>query len=131
MESFYPLHVYVCERWFLAQVQQYVRPDRIFTEYACFSSYSDKWLRHAKTYTDMIVPRIGLGPTSTVVEPGSNDGYLFHYFMARGVPVLGTEPAANVAANGARTGMGLFGREAAGDLVAAGTRADLLIGNNV
>src|SRR6266852_5387406 len=98
MEPFYPLHAYVCERCFLVQVEEYVRPERIFSEYAYFSSYSDAWLQHAKSYTDMIVSRLGLDGSSRVVELGSNDGYLLQYFVQRGIPVLGVEPATNVAA---------------------------------
>ena len=135
MEPFYPLHVYVCERCFLVQVEQYVAPDHIFTEYAYFSSYSDSWLRHARSYVDMITARLSLGREHHVVELGSNDGYLLQYFVARGIPVLGVEPARNVAdvalAKGVPTISRLFGRETARDLVADGRGADLIAGNNV
>src|SRR5882672_9413056 len=97
MEPFYPLHVYVCENCFLVQLQEYVSPENIFTEYAYFSSYSNSWLQHAKAYTDLIVERLNIGPQSHVVELASNDGYLLQYFVERGIPVLGIEPAANVA----------------------------------
>jgi SAM-dependent methyltransferase len=135
MEPFYPLHAYVCARCFLVQVEEYVGPERIFDDYAYFSSYSDAWLEHARSYTDMIVSRLGLDRQSHVVELGSNDGYLLQNFVAKGIPVLGVEPAANVAAaavaKGVTTTTRLFGRAAAGDLVADGKRADLIIGNNV
>jgi SAM-dependent methyltransferase len=135
MEPFYPLHAYVCERCFLVQVQAYVSPERIFTEYAYFSSYSDSWLAHAKAYVDMITARLALGPASRVIELGSNDGYLLQYFAARKVPVLGIEPARNVAdaavARGVPTIARLFGRQAARDLAGDGGGADLIIGNNV
>jgi SAM-dependent methyltransferase len=135
MEPFYPLHAYVCERCFLVQVQEYVSAERIFTEYAYFSSYSDSWLAHARSYVDMIVPRLGLDADSRVIELGSNDGYLLQYFLARGVPVLGVEPARNVAAvasaRGVPTVMALFGRQTARQLVADGRQADLVVGNNV
>src|SRR3990170_8969818 len=135
MEPFYPLHVWVCQRCFLVQVEEYVRPERIFTEYAYFSSYSDSWLTHMKAYTDMIIARLGLGGHSKVVELGSNDGYLLQYFVARSIPVLGIEPARNVAdaaiAWGVPTLTKLFGRETARELVAEGTQADLLCGANV
>jgi len=135
MEPFYPLHVWVCQRCFLVQVEEYVRPERIFTEYAYFSSYSDSWLTHMKAYTDMIIARLGLGGHSKVVELGSNDGYLLQYFVARSIPVLGIEPARNVAdaaiARGVPTLTKLFGRETARELVAEGTQADLLCGANV
>ena len=135
MEPFYPLHAYVCGRCFLVQVQEYVKPEGIFTEYAYFSSYSDSWLGHARAYVEMIAARLGLTAASRVIELGSNDGYLLQYFVARGVPVLGIEPARNVAeaavARGVPTLTKLFGRATARALVAAGVQADLLVGNNV
>jgi SAM-dependent methyltransferase len=135
MEPFYPLHAYVCEACFLVQVEEYVGPERIFTEYAYFSSYSRAWLEHARAYTDMIVPRLGLDHTSQVIELGSNDGYLLQYFMARGIRVLGVEPAANVAAaavaKGVPSTVRLFGLETAGELLAEGHQPDLIVGNNV
>jgi hypothetical protein len=97
MEPFYPLHVYVCEHCFLVQLEEYVSPEEIFSEYAYFSSYADTWLQHAKAYTDMIVERFRLDGQSHVVELASNDGYLLQYFVQKGIPVLGVEPAANVA----------------------------------
>ncbi len=135
MEPFYPLHAYVCEQCFLVQVEEYVRPERIFSEYAYFSSYSRAWLHHAESYTDMIVSRLGLDRDSHVVELGSNDGYLLQYFVARGIPVLGLEPAANVAAaaiaRGVPTITRMFGLDTAQELTAAGHKPDLLIANNV
>jgi len=135
MEPFYPLHAKVCERCFLVQVEEYVDPGHIFSEYAYFSSYSDAWLKHAKAYTDMIVSRLGLHRGSRVVELGSNDGYLLQNFVAKSIPVLGVEPATNVAAaaiaKGVPTTTRLFGPDTAEALVAEGMRADLIIGNNV
>ena len=135
MEPFYPLHVYVCEKCFLVQVQEYVSPEGIFTEYAYFSSYSDSWLAHMKAYADMIAARLGLGRESRVVELGSNDGYLLQYFDAKGIPVLGVEPARNVAetaiARGVPTVVKLFGRQTARELVAESMQADLVCGANV
>ena len=135
MEPYYPLHVYVCHRCFLVQVQEYVSPDSIFREYAYFSSYSDSWLAHANAYVEMITARLGLTAASRVVEIGSNDGYLLQYFVARGIPVLGVEPARNVAAaataKGVPTIAKMFGRQTAGELVASGHQADLLCGANV
>jgi len=120
MEAFYPLHAYVCERCFLVQVQEYVRPEAIFTEYAYFSSYSDSWLAHAKAYVGMITSRLGLHARSQVVELGSNDGYLLQYFVAAGIPVLGVEPAVNVAQTAIQRGIPtitrLFGRHTAREL---------------
>jgi SAM-dependent methyltransferase len=135
MEPFYPLHVWVCEGCFLVQVEEYVRPEGIFTEYAYFSSYSDSWLAHARAYVDMIADRLGLTRASQVVELGSNDGYLLQYFVAKGISVLGVEPALNVAqaaiARGVPTLTRLFGRPTAREMVAAGHQADLLLGANV
>jgi SAM-dependent methyltransferase len=135
VEPFYPLHVWVCERCFLVQVEEYVRPEGIFTEYAYFSSYSDSWLAHMKAYSDMIVERLRLGSHSKVIELGSNDGYLLQYFVAKGIPVLGVEPARNVAqtaiARGVPTVSKLFGRQTARELVAEGGQADLVCGANV
>jgi C-methyltransferase-like protein/putative zinc binding protein/methyltransferase family protein len=135
MEPFYPLHVYVCDRCFLVQLQEYVSPEAIFAEYAYFSSYSDSWLAHAQRYTDHMIARLGLSAASHVVEVASNDGYLLQYFVARGIPVLGIEPAANVAKaatdKGVPTLVKFFGRETARELAARGPLADLLIGNNV
>ena len=134
-ETFYPLRAYVCEGCFLVQVPACVSPETIFTEYAYFSSYSDGWLAHARTYVDTITARLGLDRTSRVVELGSNDGYLLQYFVARGIPVLGVEPARNVAAaaiaKGVPTVTRLFGRDTARALVAEGGQADLVCGANV
>jgi len=135
MEPFYPLHVWVCERCFLVQVEEYVRPEGIFTEYAYFSSYSDSWLAHMRDYAHMISARLSLRENSKVVELGSNDGYLLQYFAAKGIPVLGVEPARNVAqaaiARGVPTVTKLFGRQIARELVAEGDQADLVCGANV
>ena len=135
MEAFYPLHVFVCEHCFLVQLQEYISPEHIFTEYAYFSSYSDSWLAHAKAYTELMVKRFRLGEGSLAVELASNDGYLLQYFMEQGVPVLGIEPAANVAREATRKGIPtlvrFFGREMAAEMVSDGTRADLIVGNNV
>src|SRR5205807_2208114 len=98
MEPFYPLRVAVCEQCFLVQLPEYVSPVDIFTEYAYFSSYSDSWVRHARDYTDIAIERFKLNTSSRVVEIASNDGYLLQHFLARGIPVLGIEPATNVAA---------------------------------
>ena len=135
MEAFYPLHVRVCGQCFLVQLEQYVSPEHIFTEYAYFSSFSDSWLAHAKNYVDMIVQRMNLGPGSLAIELGSNDGYLLRNFVQKGIPALGVEPAANVAKvaveKGVPTRVAFFGRDTAEKIAAAGQRADLVIGNNV
>lgn len=135
MEPFYPLHVYVCHNCFLVQLEEYVKTEDIFSEYAYFSSYSDSWLEHAKNYTDMIVARLDLDQRSQVMELASNDGYLLQYFVKKGIPALGVEPAANVAAvaeqKGVPTVVKFFGRTTARELTAEFGKADLMIGNNV
>jgi SAM-dependent methyltransferase len=134
MEPFYPLRALVCEECFLVQLEDYETPDAIFSEYAYFSSYSTTWLDHARRYAEMAVERFGLDSGSQVVELASNDGYLLQYFLERGVPVLGVEPAANVASvareRGIQTLVEFFGRTTATE-IAATAKADLLIGNNV
>jgi SAM-dependent methyltransferase len=135
MEPFYPLHAWVCESCFLVQLQEFKSPESIFSDYAYFSSYSDSWLRHASDYTDLMTARFGLDGNSRVVELASNDGYLLQYFLEKQVPVLGIEPAGNVAEvareKGIETRVEFFGVETANRLVADGIRADLLLGNNV
>jgi SAM-dependent methyltransferase len=135
MEPFYPLHVFVCEKCFLVQLGEYVTPDHIYTEYAYFSSYSDSWLRHAQNYVEMICERLKLGPKSQVIEIASNDGYLLQYFVQKSIPVLGIDPAANVAPvaikKGVPTLVRFFGEATAREVAAQGKQADLLLGNNV
>jgi len=135
MEPFYPLHVYVCQSCFLAQLEEYVSPEAIFGEYAYFSSYADSWLQHAKDYTDLMVERFGINAGNYVVELASNDGYLLQYFVQKGIPVLGVEPAANVARaaieKGVPTIVKFFGERLALEMAEEGKQADLLVGNNV
>jgi hypothetical protein len=135
MEPFYPLHVQVCDQCFLVQLEAYVSPEHIFTEYAYFSSYADSWLQHAKAYTDLMVERFGLNEQSNVVELASNDGYLLQYFVEKRIPCLGIEPAANVAKvaidKGIPTLVEFFGVKSAQKLADQGKQADLLLGNNV
>jgi SAM-dependent methyltransferase len=134
-EVYYPLHVQLCERCLLVQLGEYQPPENIFTEYAYFSSYSDSWLKHAESYCDKLVAELGLTQHSFVVEVASNDGYLLQYFVRRQVPVLGIEPAANVAKvaveKGVPTLVEFFGERVAKDLAAGGHTADLVAGNNV
>jgi hypothetical protein len=135
MEPFYPLHVYVCPNCFLVQLEAFVSREDIFTEYAYFSSYSDSWLAHAKSYTHQMIERFNLDANSFVIEVASNDGYLLQYFVEKNVPCLGIEPAANVAvaaeAKGVPTLVDFFGISLANKLVAEGKQADLVAGNNV
>ncbi len=135
-ENFYPLHAWVCESCLLVQLEEFEPPEHIFTDdYAYFSSFSDSWLAHAQSYVEAMIPRFGLGAKSLVVEIASNDGYLLQYFVRSGVPVLGIEPAANCAQaaekKGVRSLVKFFGTQTAGELAAQGTKADLLLGNNV
>jgi 2-polyprenyl-3-methyl-5-hydroxy-6-metoxy-1,4-benzoquinol methylase len=134
-EEFYPLHVFVCERCLLVQLQQYVSPEKIFSEYAYFSSFVDTLVREAERYVSAVIPRFGLGSSSSVIEVASNDGYLLQHFVKRGIPVLGIEPAANVAreaeAKGVRSVVRFFGVSTAEQLRQEGFAADLLLGNNV
>lgn len=135
MEPFYPLHVFVCENCFLVQLQEYVTPEHIFTEYAYFSSYADSWLKHAENYTNLVSERFHLNAHSFVVEVASNDGYLLQYFVQKNIPVLGIEPAKNVAKvaveKGVPTLTEFFGEQLARQLCEKGQQADLIAGNNV
>jgi SAM-dependent methyltransferase len=135
MEPFYPLRAYVCRACFLVQLEAFESPEAIFSDYAYFSSYADTWLAHARQYVEMITTRLELGPHSRVIEVACNDGYLLQYFVARGVPVLGVEPAANIVpvaeAKGIPVWVRFFGRATAAELAAQGQLADLLVANNV
>ncbi|OON66070.1 SAM-dependent methyltransferase [Hymenobacter sp. CRA2] len=135
-EPQYPLHARVCANCFLVQVGEFLRPDEIFRdEYCYFSSYSTTWLAHARRYTEQMVARFGIGPEQFVVEVASNDGYLLQYFHERQIPVLGIEPAGNVAEAARRKGIStlskFFGRRTARKVATTYGQADLLIGNNV
>ncbi|HQN39928.1 MAG TPA: class I SAM-dependent methyltransferase [Thermoanaerobaculia bacterium] len=134
-ERFFPLRTLVCTRCWLAQLPAAATPEEIFSDYAYFSSFSESWLAHARDYVAMASERFALGGESLVVEVASNDGYLLRWFAARGVPVLGIEPAANIApvaeAAGVPTLVRFFGSALARELAATGKRADLLLGNNV
>jgi SAM-dependent methyltransferase len=134
-ETYYPLHAYVCENCFLVQLEQYESPEAIFSDYAYFSSYSDSWLKHSENYCDKMVARFGLNFQSFAVEVASNDGYLLQYLVKRGVPVLGIEPAANVAEvaieKGVPTIVRFFGTALAKKLASEKKCADLIAANNV
>jgi 2-polyprenyl-3-methyl-5-hydroxy-6-metoxy-1,4-benzoquinol methylase len=136
MERFYPLHAWVCESCKLVQLEEFESPAEIFSEYAYFSSFSESWLKHAEKYVEMMIGRFGFNDKSQVVEIASNDGYLLQYFKQKNVPVLGVEPAANVAKvalekRGIPSRVEFFGTQTASKMVADGIRADLLLGNNV
>ena len=135
-ETFYPLHAFVCHKCSLVQIDEVVPPEAIFEgEYAYFSSYSDSWVEHARRYVEAVAERFGLGPASLLVEVASNYGYLLQHAVARGIPCLGVEPAANVAAaaraRGVPTRVAFFGREEAQAMRAEGLAADVIAANNV
>lgn len=134
-EHISPLHAYVCHACFLVQLQEFQTPHQIFSDYAYFSSYSKSWLEHAKKYVDQMVQNFKFGPQHQVIEIASNDGYLLQYFNERKIPVLGIEPAVNVAAVAKKAGIPtlvkFFGTETAQELAKSNLKADLLLGNNV
>jgi 2-polyprenyl-3-methyl-5-hydroxy-6-metoxy-1,4-benzoquinol methylase len=135
MEPFYPLRAYVCTQCYLVQVPVFQSSEEIFGDYAYFSSFSDSWLQHAKAYTESMINRFVFGPDDQVIEIASNDGYLLQYFAERGIPVLGIEPAKNVARAAQEAGIQtltkFFGYQTAVELAQEQYQADLLIGNNV
>jgi SAM-dependent methyltransferase len=135
MEPYFPLHALVCAECFLVQLKEYVSPAHIFSEYAYFSSYSTTWVEHARAYCAAMTRRMRLGRESLVVELASNDGYLLQHFLPLGIPVLGIEPAANVAKVAIQKGIpcrvDFFGTRLADELVGEGQRADLIVANNV
>ena len=135
MEAFYPLHVYVCAQCFLVQLEEFVAPSEIYQDYKYFSSYSDSWLEHSRSYTNKMIERFKITRNSFVVELASNDGYLLQYFAEKDIPVLGVEPAAHAAniaiSKGVKTEIKFFGNKTVEDIVCTYGKADLLIGNNV
>lgn len=135
VERFYPLHAWVCSTCLLVQLEEFEAPEKLFSDYAYFSSYSNTWLRHVEDYVAAMIARFGFGSSSHVMEIASNDGYLLQYFKRRGIPVLGIEPAANVARaaedKGIPTRVEFFGAQCAARLAADGPRADLIVANNV
>lgn len=134
-ETFYPLHVRICQECLLVQLPAYIPAEAIFSDYAYFSSYSDSWVKHARDYVDLAATRLGLGPDSFVVEVASNDGYLLQHTVARGIRSLGIEPAANVAeaavARGVPTEVVFLGEETGRKVADIHSRADLVVANNV
>jgi len=134
-EAFYPLHVRLCDACLLVQLPAYVPGEDIFSDYAYFSSYSDSWVAHAKRYAEAMIESLRLTPDSLVTEVASNDGYLLQHFLAAGIPVLGVEPAANVAeaarARGITTEVRFLGAETGREIARRHGRADLVAGNNV
>lgn len=136
MEAHYPLHTYICEKCYLVQLQEFVSPSDIYHEYAYYSSYSDSWVKHAKDYVDLMIEKFEFGKHNLVAEIASNDGYLLQWFLEQDIPVLGIEPAANIAKfaikeKNIRTEVKFFGRETALYLKGKYGQPDLLLGNNV
>jgi hypothetical protein len=135
MERFYPLHVRICSECLLVQLPDYVDPSDVFVEYAYFSSFSDSWVAHAKRYADQMIDKLGLDSDSLVVEVASNDGYLLQHFVAADIPVLGVEPAANIAevavGKGIRTETRFLSEESGTEIAARYGRANLVAANNV
>ena len=134
-EVFYPLHVRLCDACLLVQLPTYVSGEHIFSDYAYFSSYSDSWVAHAKRYAEAMIERLNLTPDSLITEVASNDGYLLQHFQAAGIPVLGVEPAANVAeaarARGIPTEVQFLGADTGRQIAQRHGRADLVAANNV
>ena len=135
-ETFYPLKVFICDKCFLVQVDEYKKSDAIFSsDYVYFSSFSTSWLAHAKEYTQKMTDRFGLNANSKVIEIASNDGYLLQYFKEQNIPVLGIEPTPNTAESAVKKGIetvvDFFGVRLAKELAAKNIKADLLLGNNV
>lgn len=136
MEKFYPLHAYICDNCWLMQLEEFATPDEIFADdYAYFSSFSESWLEHTRRYTEGMISRFGINKSHLVTEIASNDGYLLQWFAQKGIPVLGIEPAVNVAEaaikKGIRTEIEFFGRKTASIIARKYGKADLLLGNNV
>jgi len=134
-ESVYPLRVFFCKNCFLVQIEEFETPEKIFTNYAYFSSYSETWLNHAKNYVDMMIEKFGIERKNLVIEIASNDGYLLQYFKKKNIPILGIEPAVNVAKSATIKGIPtitkFFNEALARELIQQGKQADLIIGNNV
>ena len=134
-ETFYPLHVRVCENCLLVQLPAYIAPEDVFSDYAYFSSYSDSWVAHARRFVDLAATRLGLDEESFVVEVASNDGYLLQHTLARGIRSLGIEPAENIAevarAKGIDTEVMFLGEQTGRDVAARRGKADLVVANNV
>ncbi len=134
-EKLYPLHAYICEKCLLVQLEEFEKPEKIFSEYAYFSSYSKTWLDHAKSYCELMIKKLKLNESNQVIEIASNDGYLLQFFKDRNIPVLGIEPALNIAKVAQEkdipTISKFFGVKTAKELINKGIDADLVLGNNV
>jgi len=134
-EPLYPLQVFVCKKCFLVQLKEFESPNNIFGDYAYFSSYSESWLKHAENYANTMIERFGFNSNGQILEIASNDGYLLQYFKKKGIPILGIEPAGNIAKvaeqKGIPTIVKFFSVKTANELLKKGKKADLIVGNNV
>ena len=134
-EKKYPLCAYVCDKCFLVQLPEFEKPENIFEDYVYFSSYSSTWLQHAENYVHMMIKKFSFDEKNLVVEIASNDGYLLQFFKEKNIPILGIEPAVNVAKvakeKGIPTITKFFGVNTANELRMDNKLADLIIGNNV
>lgn len=134
-EETFHLAVSYCPHCHLVQLTELVPPEKLFSEYVYFSSFSDSFLEHARRMADALIARFSLSATSRVLEIASNDGYLLQFFRERGIPVLGVEPAANIAREAVKKGIPtvttFFGPDAVGRVRSEFGTPDVIIGNNV
>ena len=134
-EQQFPLKSLVCTKCFLVQVDEFEKPQNIFNNYAYFSSYSTSWLDHVKIFTENMVERFNISKNDQVMEIASNDGYLLKNFKKKQIPVLGIEPAANVAKiaenSGIPTIVDFFGSKSVKKITDSGIKANMLIAFNV
>ena len=135
MEPFYPIHVYFCDNCQLVQLEESIKPEELFNNYAYFSSQSKGWMKHIENYAKMIVAKLDLNEKSQIVEIGSNDGYLLQFFAKLGIPVIGIDPANNVAEEALKksipTIVKFFDKKTAEELISQNKKADLIVGNNI
>jgi 2-polyprenyl-3-methyl-5-hydroxy-6-metoxy-1,4-benzoquinol methylase len=134
-ELVYPLHVFLCKKCFLVQLEESITPQEMYKKYAYFSSSSKGWLKHSEAYADFITKKLNLNSNNQVIEVGSNDGYLLQYFLQRNIPVQGIEPARNVAEEALKKGIptivAFFNKETVEGLISQNMKGDLVIANNM
>lgn len=135
-EETYPLTLAFCPHCTLVQITETVSADKLFANYFYFSSFSDTALQHARKQANRLIETRGLHAGSLVVEVGSNDGYLLQYYQCKGIPVLGIEPAANIAGmaekeRGIPTLCEFFSEKVGQQLSRQGRHAEVIHANNV
>ena len=134
-EVFFPLKTFVCEKCFLVQLGEFKSPKEIFKNYAYFSSFSTSWVKHSEQYVNSLIRKFKINKKNLVIEIASNDGYLLQFFKKKNIPVLGIEPAENVAKNAIKKGIPtiteFFGSKLARELIKSGKKVDCIIANNV